>query len=41
MWIHSFFTVNARNNGLGGMAVFLRVFAKMVTACPIPLACAC
>ena len=32
-----FNSANARHNGLGMMAAFLRLFAKMVTACPNPL----
>jgi len=32
---------NACHNGLGKMAAFLRLFAKMVTACPSPLAGTC
>jgi len=32
---------NACHNGLGEMAAFLRFFAKMVTACPSPIAGTC
>jgi len=33
--------INACHNGLGEMAAFLRLFAKMVTACTSPLAGTC
>jgi hypothetical protein len=32
---------NACQNGLGEVAAFLRLFAKMVTARPSPIACVC
>ena len=32
---------NACNNGLGEMAAFLRLFAKMVTTRPNPIVCDC
>lgn len=39
--VFRFMVSNARRNGLGMMAAFLRLFAKMVIACPNPLAGAC
>jgi len=33
--------VNVRHNGLGKMAAFFQLLAKMVTACPNPLAGVC